>query len=161
MDTGAPAIHESLVYDPADTHNHRVLRGIDFRAVRLGDGIAAAWRDITDRKRAEQDSARSHAELMALYQVSSVVSSTIELTEMLPPLLGTLAALPMLELEPRGALLVKSGSELRLASSHGMPEGCAALSATTPADAPCAKALRTARPAWGRMPCGEHSPQGA
>ena len=53
METGQPLAKESLFYED-DYKGQRLVGAFDIRAVKLGDGFAAAWRDITERKRAEQ-----------------------------------------------------------------------------------------------------------
>lgn len=60
--TGKPVIKESLVY--GDIYRKQYLkRAFDIRAVKLGDGFAATWRDITERKRTEKEIERSHQRL--------------------------------------------------------------------------------------------------
>lgn len=49
VETGIPLIEEDLIYD-----NYGLTKVFDLRVVKLGDGFAAAWRDITDRKQAEE-----------------------------------------------------------------------------------------------------------
>lgn len=52
VETGNPLIKEELIYE--DIFNQRRLtKAFDIRAVKLGDGFTAAWRDITDKKQAE------------------------------------------------------------------------------------------------------------
>ncbi len=53
VETGEPLFKESFVY--ADTFNKQLLtRAFDIRAARLGDGFVATWRDISDRKQAQE-----------------------------------------------------------------------------------------------------------
>ncbi len=53
VETGEPILLDSLAYE--DAHgSQRLERAFELRAARLGDGIAVAWRDITDRRRNEQ-----------------------------------------------------------------------------------------------------------
>lgn len=53
VQTGEPLAKEQLVYE--DVYgSQRLSRAFDVRAVRLGDGFAAAWRDVTERKRAQE-----------------------------------------------------------------------------------------------------------
>ncbi|HEY9608218.1 PAS domain S-box protein [Allocoleopsis sp.] len=52
VETGQPLVKESLLFE--DTINGQPISGaFDLRAVKLGDGMAVAWRDITERKQAE------------------------------------------------------------------------------------------------------------
>jgi PAS domain S-box-containing protein len=52
VETGQPLVKESIYYE--HTYQGQSLsRAFDIRAVKLGDGFAAAWRDITERKQAE------------------------------------------------------------------------------------------------------------
>ncbi len=53
VETGQPLVKESLYYE--NIYQGQCLsRAFDIRAVKLGDGFAAAWRDITERKQAEE-----------------------------------------------------------------------------------------------------------
>lgn len=53
IETGQPLVREVLLYE--DVNNPKKLtKAFDIRATKLGDGLAAAWRDITDRKQVEE-----------------------------------------------------------------------------------------------------------
>ncbi|HEY9671327.1 MAG TPA: PAS domain S-box protein [Waterburya sp.] len=53
VEIGQPLAKESVDYE--DTYKgQRLSRTFDIRAVKLGDGFAVAWRDITERKQAEE-----------------------------------------------------------------------------------------------------------
>lgn len=52
VDSGKPLIKDSIYYD--DHYNNNATGAYDIRAVKLGDGIAVSWRDITERKQAEE-----------------------------------------------------------------------------------------------------------
>jgi PAS domain S-box-containing protein len=69
VETGESLTKESLIYEDVYNRQHLIrIRAFDIRAVKLGDGFAAAWRDITDRKWAEkalQESERQQQELNA------------------------------------------------------------------------------------------------
>lgn len=54
VETGRPLIKETLEYEEV-YGDRRLSKAFDIRAVRLGDGFAAAWKDVTDRKRAEEE----------------------------------------------------------------------------------------------------------
>ena len=52
-ETGQPMVKQSLVYE--DNHGIKTLaKAFNIRAVKLKDGFAAAWRDITEQKKAEE-----------------------------------------------------------------------------------------------------------
>lgn len=53
VETGKPLKEESLRYEDV-YNNRRFSRAFDIKVTKLGDGFAAAWRDVTDRKHAEQ-----------------------------------------------------------------------------------------------------------
>ncbi len=59
VESGEPLVYEALEYEDAEGGGQRVKRALDLRAARLGDGLVAAWRDVTDRKRTEQKLAES------------------------------------------------------------------------------------------------------
>lgn len=53
VETSQPLIKEALVYE--DVYNKQILiKAFDIRVTKLGDGFAAAWRDITERKQVEE-----------------------------------------------------------------------------------------------------------
>lgn len=52
VETGEPVTKESVVYGDAYGKKH-LIRAFNIRAVKLGDGFAAAWRDVTERKKAD------------------------------------------------------------------------------------------------------------
>ncbi len=53
VETGQPLVKESVAYE--DTYNGQHLnRVFDIRAVKLGDGFALSWRDITEHKQDEE-----------------------------------------------------------------------------------------------------------
>jgi PAS domain S-box-containing protein len=52
VETGEPLIKENLIYE--DVYGQlRLTRAYDIRIAKLGDGFAANWRDITERKQSE------------------------------------------------------------------------------------------------------------
>lgn len=62
VETGEVLRKEALLYE--DVYGgERLTRAFDIRAARLGDGFAAAWHEITDRKRAEEEVKRLKEEL--------------------------------------------------------------------------------------------------
>ena len=48
VETGEPHVYDALIRDVAN-----VIQIVDSRVVKLGDGFTASWRDITERKKAE------------------------------------------------------------------------------------------------------------
>jgi PAS domain S-box-containing protein len=53
VETGKPLIKEALIYDHV-FGGTKLTKAFDVRVVKLGDGFAAAWRDITASKQAEE-----------------------------------------------------------------------------------------------------------
>lgn len=53
VETGEPLFREALLY--ADTHNQALTKTFDIRAAKLGDGLVAAWRDMTERRQMEAE----------------------------------------------------------------------------------------------------------
>ncbi len=51
VETGKPLIKEWLTYD----NQQNLVGALDIRAVKLDDGVAVCWRDITGRKKAEEE----------------------------------------------------------------------------------------------------------
>lgn len=54
VETGEPLNKEDLIYED-DYSGRRLKRAFDIRATKLGDGFAAAWRDVTDRRLMEEE----------------------------------------------------------------------------------------------------------
>ncbi len=48
-----PLLKESLIYENVSGET-KLFQAFDIRAVKLGDGFAVAWRDVTERKKAEK-----------------------------------------------------------------------------------------------------------
>jgi len=54
VETGEPLIKESLTYNESSGSNY-LERAVDIHVTKLEDGFAATWRDVTERKRAEEE----------------------------------------------------------------------------------------------------------
>jgi PAS domain S-box-containing protein len=65
VETGNPVIQEGFAFDTTP-HGRPGMRYYDYRIARLGDGFTAAWRDVTERKRAEE-MLREREELLRLH----------------------------------------------------------------------------------------------
>jgi PAS domain S-box-containing protein len=53
VETGIPLVKESFIYEDA-FGKRKLFKAYDIRAVKLGDGFAVTWRDVTKRKKAEK-----------------------------------------------------------------------------------------------------------
>ncbi|CEJ44316.1 hybrid sensor histidine kinase/response regulator [Umezakia ovalisporum] len=53
VETGRPLVKESLVYT-AFNQQQQSAKVIDIRITKMGDGFVAAWRDVTEKKQAEE-----------------------------------------------------------------------------------------------------------
>jgi PAS domain-containing protein len=68
VETGRPLRKESIIYE--DVYGSKQLKRVfGISAVKLGDGFAVAWRDITERKQAEQSLQEAEAELKHTIEV--------------------------------------------------------------------------------------------
>ncbi len=65
VETGEPLTKEAIEYED-EYSQRRLKRCFDIRAVKLGDGFVAAWRDVTERKRREESFRLQAEELTAL-----------------------------------------------------------------------------------------------
>ena len=65
VETGEPLIREEVVYEDDYPAQH-LMRCFDVRIAKLGDGFVATWRDVTERKRAEESYRLRAEELTAL-----------------------------------------------------------------------------------------------
>lgn len=64
MDTGGPLARETLLYAEIEGAQ-RLVQALDIRAVRLDEGLALVWRDITERKLSEEVLIHSELRLQA------------------------------------------------------------------------------------------------
>lgn len=53
VETGEPLLKEALIYADLENQQH-LSRAFDIRAAKLGDGLVAAWRDVTESKQAQE-----------------------------------------------------------------------------------------------------------
>ncbi|MBH8562586.1 PAS domain S-box protein [Nostoc sp. CENA67] len=53
VETGQPSVQESQVCTSFDS-NHQFSKAIDIRISKMGDGFVASWRDVTEKKQAEE-----------------------------------------------------------------------------------------------------------
>lgn len=79
-------------------------------------------RDITERKRAERELLARHEELAALYEVSSMISRTIELDRLFTDILNTITRLDIFMVERKGGIFVIEGENMKLVSHLGHDE---------------------------------------
>lgn len=77
VETGNPLIKEALIYE--DVYNQqRLTRAFDIRAAKLGDGFTAAWRDVTEKKRAEEELLQREQEFRALVEHAPDVITRVD-----------------------------------------------------------------------------------
>ncbi len=71
VETGEPLARETLFYEDIPDGGHVLRRAFDIRATRLGDGLAVAWRDTTERCRMESDLRQEEFRFRAIFENSS------------------------------------------------------------------------------------------
>ncbi|MBD0267607.1 MAG: response regulator [Cyanobacteria bacterium Co-bin8] len=71
VETGVPLVKESLLYEGYGAQAQLAL-ALDVRAAKFGDGVVVTWRDITARKKAEQE----REELLAREQAAREQAET-------------------------------------------------------------------------------------
>lgn len=54
VETGEPLREESYVYEDMYGGDQRLVRVLDFNIIKLGDGFISNWRDVCERKKAEE-----------------------------------------------------------------------------------------------------------
>ncbi len=73
VETGQPLVKESVSYEHTYKGQH-LRRAFDIRAVKLGDGFACAWRDITVRKQALEALQASEERLRTALEAAHMVT---------------------------------------------------------------------------------------
>ena len=68
VETGQPVIKESWTREHVDGGGKKLRQIVGFRAVKLGDGIAVAVRDVTERKIAEEERIKSEEQYHRLVE---------------------------------------------------------------------------------------------
>ncbi|MBI5870103.1 MAG: diguanylate cyclase [Actinobacteria bacterium] len=93
------------------------------------DLVLAHAEDITDRKRAEEQVIMQskvleerNSDLAALYEVSTAISRTIDLKQLLMDVLKTITSLDLFKVEKKGGVLIVEGDRMHLAAHLGHPE---------------------------------------
>ncbi len=76
-------------------------------------------RDISARKKAEEELQKSRTELSVLYSVSSAMSRTIELKELLDIILETVTGIEMFDTQKKGGIFIVEGDRMELISHLG------------------------------------------
>lgn len=93
------------------------------------DLVLVHTEDITERMRAEEQVIRQsevleerNSDLAALYEVSTAISRTIDLKQLLMDVLKTITSLELFKVEKKGGVLIVEGENMRLAAHLGHPE---------------------------------------
>ncbi len=89
VETDEPLMREIIQYEDVPGEK-RLSRAYEVRAVRLGEGVAVTWRDITLRRRNEALLEKRNQELALLNHAGQVFNSTLEIDEVLQRVLGML-----------------------------------------------------------------------
>lgn len=62
VETGQPLVKDALIYEDNYGQRH-LVRAFDIRVAKWGDGFVATWRDVTDRRQAEESLKQTEAAL--------------------------------------------------------------------------------------------------
>ncbi|MDF5710977.1 MAG: PAS domain-containing protein [Nostoc sp. S4] len=54
VETGNPLVKESLTYISNIERNQQLIKAIDIRITKMGDGFVASWRDVTEKHQAQE-----------------------------------------------------------------------------------------------------------
>ena len=78
--------------------------------------------DSVKQKKAEEGLVKRHAELLALYKVSSTLNQTINLEELLNKTLKTIIELDVLNVKNKGGIMMVEGERMKIISHLGCSE---------------------------------------
>lgn len=67
VETGNPLASEAVSYESSN-HPQVISKALDVRVTKLGDGVVAAWVDITERKRVEEERRQSQERYHAFFE---------------------------------------------------------------------------------------------
>ena len=75
VETGSSLAGETLTYEDVTGGGRRVIRAYDIRATKLKDGVAATWRDVTERVLAETELGRRNRELTVMGELAELLQA--------------------------------------------------------------------------------------
>jgi diguanylate cyclase (GGDEF)-like protein len=116
VETGKPFTGESVHYEDEYGGGLRLARVLDIRAIKLGDGFVAHWRDVTERKRLEQKETDQRILAETLEETARFLNSTLLLEEVLDRIL--LLVERVVPYDAAHIMLVEAG-EARIVRSQG------------------------------------------
>lgn len=73
VNQGVSLVREKMIYE--DPVNHKIYGMYNIRAVKLGDGIAVTWRDITDYQKTEEALRHSEERFSKLFNASPIIQT--------------------------------------------------------------------------------------
>jgi len=91
VESGEALIKESLLYEDLYGSGQRLSRAFDIRAMKSGDGFAAHWRDVSERKSLEQSESEQRILAETLRDIATVLNSSLRSEEVLDQILLQLA----------------------------------------------------------------------
>jgi diguanylate cyclase (GGDEF)-like protein/PAS domain S-box-containing protein len=116
VETGQPLAKDSYRFDAICREGGAPARAYDLRLVKMGDGIAATWRDVTERKGVEEVEHEQRILAEALRDTAAALSGALEFDEVLDRILTNVGK--VLPHDAANIMLVE-GNLARLARSQG------------------------------------------
>ncbi len=113
---------ESAIYKKDGTKAFIQINPVIHMEGRSIAGFRGISLDITERKLYEERLRKSHEDLSLLYDISSVISQTIDMEELCASILKSITELSMFESEKEGGIFIIEEDEMKLVSHTGHSE---------------------------------------
>jgi diguanylate cyclase (GGDEF)-like protein/PAS domain S-box-containing protein len=119
VESGQPISKEEFQYDEPPGAGQKPRRVFDVRAVKLGDGMALTWRDVTERRQMELAEHEQRVLAEALADTAAALTATMHLDDVFDRILGNVGR--VVPHENANIMLIEEGVA-RIVGCYGYAE---------------------------------------